>query len=180
MPEEGVRSTYSQCPIQLLLYDEQGLLTSASAFFYYFCDQTFLITNWHVLTGKDVFSKKYLSEGFRAPSRLVAKLARWLPGKNVSFGIMPTEVPLYSGSQPIWFEHPEFGDKCDVVAIPWLRAAAIPDFMHNNANKISDTKIPGTIYLTYCCAAIPCSRHFPHVRICNFATHQNHCKLTST
>lgn len=52
MPEHGVRSTYSQCPFEILMYDDQGCISSGTAFLYFYNDAGYIVTNWHNISGK--------------------------------------------------------------------------------------------------------------------------------
>ena len=145
MPERGIRSTYSQCPFQLLVRDQSGIVqSSASAFFFETDGVWFIITNWHVVSGRNFLDGEPLATTFREPFSLIAKLSSHSvgDGKKGSFGIAPHEIRLYCGEHPVWFEHPNLGPSCDVVAIPLERPASCPDFMHNAANRISKDNIP--------------------------------------
>lgn len=145
MPEHGIRSTYSQCPFELLMYDDEGLLSSGTGFFFEANGEWFLITNWHVVSGKDSFSKKPLSNNGRFPTKIVAKLSSYDMGtKEGEFGIAPFEYPLYehNSHKPVWLEHSKFGSSCDVIAIPIERQESCPNFMHNAANCINTIRIP--------------------------------------
>ena len=145
MPQRGIRSTYSQCPLQLLTLDQDGrTLSSASAFFFDADGDWFLITNWHVVSGRHFMTREPLINPFVEAISLTAKLASYDIGdrQNGTFGIAPHHIPLYRGEQPVWFEHPELGASCDVVAIPMNRPDTCPEFMHNAANRISEINIP--------------------------------------
>ena len=145
MPEHGIRSTYSQCPFQVLLRDHAETVRSTGSAFFYETDGTwFIITNWHVVSGRHFLSHEPLANPFIEPFGLTAKLSSYAVGaRDVgTFGIAPHHIPLYRGEHPIWFEHPELGASCDVVAIPIDRPASCPDFMHNAANRISRDNIP--------------------------------------
>ena len=61
MPEQGIRSTYSQCPFQIQMWDEQGMLATGTAFFYEHGGGWFLITNWHNFSGRHFLSGQTLS-----------------------------------------------------------------------------------------------------------------------
>ena len=145
MPEHGIRSTYSQCPFQVRVIGHNGIPQSAaSAFFFEMGDSWFLITNWHVVTGRDFLTGEPVVTPFIEPLRLTAKLSSYAVGDRArgAFGIAPQDVPLYRGEYPVWLEHPELGRLCDVVAIPMARPSSCPVFMHNAANRISDANIP--------------------------------------
>ena len=144
MPEHGIRSTYSQCPFQLRVREHDGTaLSAASAFFFETDGSWFIITNWHVVSGRHFLSREPLAVPFAEPFSLTAKLFSYAVGPGSgTFGIAPHHVPLYRGEEPVWFEHPELGPSCDVVAIPMERPASCPEFMHNAANRISEANIP--------------------------------------
>lgn len=145
MPEQGIRSTYTQCPLQVLVHDQHGaVLSSGSAFFFEMNGNWFLVTNWHNVSGRHFLTKEPVSHPMREPFRLTAKLSSYDIGDRGSgtFGIVPHSIDLYRGEHPVWMEHPELGSFCDVVAIPMYRPSSCPEFMHNAANRISEEEIP--------------------------------------
>ena len=145
MPEHGIRSTYSQCPFQVRVGGHDGnALSAASAFFFEMDGSCFLITNWHVVSGRHFVNREPLAAPFVEPFSLTAKLSSYAVGDRGSgtFGIAPHHVPLYRGEEPVWFEHPELGSLCDVVAIPMERPASCAELMHSAANRISGDNIP--------------------------------------
>ena len=145
MPERGIRNTYSQCPFQLLVHDQSGTVRSAAtAFFFETEGEWFIITNWHVVSGRNFIDGKPMATRFTEPFSLTVKFSSYSVGdrKKDTFGIAPHVLPLYCGEHPVWFEHPELGSSCDVVAIPFERPASCPDFMHNAANRMSKDSIP--------------------------------------
>ena len=54
----------------------------------------------------------------------------------------PHEICLYCGEHSLWFEHPDLGPSCDVVALPFERPTSCLDFMHKAANRVSKDNIP--------------------------------------
>ena len=85
-----------------------------------------------------------LGNPFLEPIALTVKLSSYEVGNRQkgTFAIAPYDIPLYDGEHPVWFEHPELGANCDVVAIPLKRPASCPTFMHNAANLVSKDNIP--------------------------------------
>ena len=157
MPEQGIRSTYSQCPFKVDVYggaDKTKPFSTATAFYYCYEGEWFLITNWHVVAGRHSLSRKLLDNYGREPSSIKANLQTWydvysnvpvsepLREKVKTFGPALYSIRLYADSKPQWFEHPTYGHLCDIVALPFPRPARCPEFMHNAANLISKTKIP--------------------------------------
>ena len=160
MPRHGIRSTYSQCPFQLMTRDQGGrVLSSASAFFFETDGDWFLITNWHVVSGRDFMTREPLSKPFAEVVSLTAKLASYDIGERQegTFAIMPQNIQLYQGEQPIWFEHPKLGPSCDVIAIPMNKPDTCPKFMHNAANRISKDNIPIEPGRTVFVIGFPCA-----------------------
>ena len=104
----------------------------------------FIITNWHVVSGRNPLNGQPLDGAFVEPFSLTAKLSSYVVGdrERGEFGVAPHHIPLYRGERPVWFEHPELGALCDVVAIPTERPSSCPEFMHNAANRVSDANIP--------------------------------------
>lgn len=144
MPEHGVRSVYSACPFELMTLDQNGVISTATAFFFENAGVSFVVTNWHVVSGKHFLTKQPIDGQGRCPSRILAKLATYEVGdaERQEFGIAPFEIPLYEQEQPVWFEHPTFGSYCDVVAIPLERPKSCPSNLHRPANRMSSIRIP--------------------------------------
>lgn len=144
MPKDGIRSTYSQCPFQIRMHDDSGLISTGSAFFYAHDGKWFIVTNWHNISGRNFLTKEPLSN--RSPTFIEAHLSSYeIPGLQVAVGSFTTvsqRIDIYRDYEPIWYEHPTLGSTCDVVAIPFEKPLHCPEFMHNAANLISSTKIP--------------------------------------
>lgn len=146
MPEKGIRSTYSQCPFEIQMWDDHGMLSTGSGFFYELDNTWFLVTNWHNLSGKNFLNNRPLMESRRFPTYIKVKLSSYeipgIPLQKNSFTTVAQDVAIYENNQPLWFEHPTWGSFCDVVALPMERPQSCPEFMHNAANRISATRIP--------------------------------------
>ncbi|MGD9638869.1 MAG: hypothetical protein AB7U85_07400 [Alphaproteobacteria bacterium] len=140
MPEFGIRSTYSQCPFEILMYDHGGLISSGTAFFYEHNQKTFLITNWHNLSGRHFLTKEPL--GNRTPEYIEAKLSTYVTPDGNFTSIAKRIDIYYDNYNPLWYEHSTGGSNYDVVAIPFDKDESIPSFMHNSANKINNIRVP--------------------------------------
>jgi hypothetical protein len=141
MPEKGIRSTYSQSPFQILMNDENGLISTGTAFFFQNKEEHFLITNWHNLSGRHFLTDKLLSSEKRRPTFIEAKFATKIDTNN-SFTTIAKRIEIYKDLKPLWLEHPVLGSKCDVVAIKMNRPSTIAKNMHFASNIISKIKIP--------------------------------------
>lgn len=143
MPEKGIRNRYSQAPFQILMYDETGLTSTGSAFFYEFNTETFLITNWHNLSGRHFLTKEPLSGRF--PVHIDLKLATFIPhesGDRAVYTSVAHRLDIYKEFNPIWFEHPSLGEVCDVVAIKIARPTDCNENFHAPVNNISKLRVP--------------------------------------
>ena len=96
-----------------LVFGGQGLATGTA----FVCNSKkgpALVTNWHNVSGRHPQTKKPLSptgavpDAVRIVQNRAGKLGEWL---------IKSETLLANG-QPRWVEHPKFGDKVDVVALP--------------------------------------------------------------
>lgn len=145
MPKDGIRSTYSQCPFQIRMYDGAGICSTGTGFFYEHAGEWYIITNWHNFSGKDFLNKSPLTPG-RLPTYVEIHISlyidEYLYVEKTRFTTISLRVEIYKDYEPIWFEHPELGSMCDVVALPFRRPENCPVNMHNAANLISKTKIP--------------------------------------
>ena len=141
MIERKIRSTYSKCPFQIQTWDDHGILGAGTGFFYECGKEWFLITNWHVVTGKDPFNKSPMFEGGCLPTYIRPKFFAYIPGTNGSTPVAQ-RIDIYHETKPLWYEHPELGSKCDVIALPLNRPSSCPEYMHNAANRISSMRIP--------------------------------------
>ena len=142
MPEDGIRSTYSQCPFQIQMYDSRGIISTGSAFYFVHDGEWFLITNWHNLSGRHAFSKGPLLNPPRFPVSIKAKLATYIDDTRNSFTTVAHPVQIFDEDVPLWYEHPQLGSNCDVVALPVARPDSCPPYMHNAANAIGDKRVP--------------------------------------
>lgn len=146
MPESGVRSTYSQAPFKIVMYDLGGPISSGTAFHYQSGESRFLVTNWHNLTGRDRFTNEVIDRvGFRTPLWIEVHTATYVPpSPSGLFGIVPHRVEIYrdiSGPfDPLWHETPV--SICDVVALPLPKPPWEPEFFHNAANLIGRYRVP--------------------------------------
>lgn len=78
-------------------------------------NQHFLITNWHVVSGRDALTRKSLNSHGGRPNMVRGYFN--YPGHQ--FGKVQADVYLRDeGDAPIWFIHPTEGAYVDVVAIP--------------------------------------------------------------
>lgn len=139
MPENGIRSTYTQSPFQILMYDSSDrLISTGTAFTFEHKDELFLITNWHNVSGMHFLTKERL--GNSIPLYIKAKLSTYVIGD--AFTSVGHRIDLYKDYEPVWFEHPTMGSMCDVIALPFKKPLKVPDFMHYQSNKIAQIRIP--------------------------------------
>ena len=113
--EHGIRSPLSQCPFSLEMLYESRILASASGFFYESEQKrSFLVTNWHNVSGRHFITKNpiMLDTGTPLfPTHLRAKLMSDT-GKTDANGspvldVRDTVLALYDNNyMPVWFEHP--------------------------------------------------------------------------
>ena len=108
-------------------------LAHATGLLCYPSGRTTLVTNWHVVSGKDAFTGKHLNESKQMPTILRVSVAlceverksleKTPNGRKETELRTPLlrpcdiDVPLYEDGAPRWKEHPTLGRICDVVAL---------------------------------------------------------------
>ena len=78
----------------------------------------FLVTNWHVATGCRPSNGHAIHESKAVPARLRATSMVIQHEPKRAFVGCTFDVELHKEEGPIWFEHPEYKEQVDVVAIP--------------------------------------------------------------
>ena len=98
-------------PLFLEGYFEDTLLSSATGFVVQTGEDRYVVTNWHVVTGRDPSTGSPLSPTGGLPNRL----AVWHHLKSRLGNWVRRFVAL---DPPSWLEHPVLGQRADVVALP--------------------------------------------------------------
>ncbi len=107
--------SFSTYHIHLGLLETDTVLSSATAFTYERSGESFLVTNWHNVTGRDPATHACLSETLATPDVVVAFFRD--PSNPARLAV--EHLRLFDGAgKPTWLEHPQFGRKVDVVALP--------------------------------------------------------------
>lgn len=96
-------------------FNEQEL-SIGTGFFYEREGQTYIITAWHNVTGRNAESLELLSKRGATPNNILATLA--LGTTNGMAFRVSIEVPLVDDEKSLFFVHPRGYPKVDVVAIP--------------------------------------------------------------
>lgn len=77
----------------------------------------YLITNWHVVSGRNFVTKECLDPNCAIPDKLSITYKKYLP--NEKFEWIKEEITLYDeDGNKRWIEHPIYKNNIDVIAIP--------------------------------------------------------------
>lgn len=115
MPRNIFLDPLSASSLRVEPYFQQQALATATGFTITVDGRSYLITNWHVVSGRDADTAACLDKKNAAiPDRLVVRFHQ----KDSLGAWASLEIPLLSAEgQPLWIEHP-LGSKVDVVAVP--------------------------------------------------------------
>lgn len=114
MPRRIVLDPLSGSSLRVEPYFQQQALATATGFTITVEDRSYLVTNWHVVSGRDADTGVCLDRNAAIPDRLVVRFHQ-----KGSLGTWTAlDIPLLSAEgKPLWIEHP-LGAKVDVVVIP--------------------------------------------------------------
>ena len=96
-----------------------------------------LITNRHVVTGRDHVTHQFLHESGALPEMLQIMHHRHFADDPGALGAwVARNEPLYDSEQkPLWHEHPTLGEKADFIALPLTPLTDVALFPYNPAEK---------------------------------------------
>ena len=117
--------SFRTTPIEILSYgSEPEVISHATGFFWEAQGRQFLITNRHVVTGRNTFTNDYLTPELMQPHRIRYFEIKWHEGPNDTWFPLrhPVEIDLYADGRANFLQDPEFERyKVDIVAIPLQR-----------------------------------------------------------
>jgi len=115
------------------------VLASGSGFFWVDDRRTFLVTNWHNVTGRDPRTQAPLSPTGGLPNNLAFTAYRPVSVPNADgffeMAIEQVRVGLYADpdqQRGVWLEHPIHGSNVDVVAIDVTTSVSGLEIRHAN------------------------------------------------
>ncbi|UJS24611.1 S1 family peptidase [Thiothrix winogradskyi] len=91
-------------------------LSTATAFFVVRNNKRFLITNWHVVSGRNSETGKCLAEKTAAiPNNLVIRVHK--NKEHIEFEDFAIDLLNSETDEPLWLQHPHYGKSVDVAAL---------------------------------------------------------------
>lgn len=112
---------WSNATAFLSMYVGEQELATGSSFFWTGAGKTFLVTNWHNLTGRNHLTEELLSPTGAVPDRIGFRVFQRVsePDAEGFFELQYVErrVDLYESTRPRWLEHPSLGRRVDVAAV---------------------------------------------------------------
>ncbi|MBK8630241.1 MAG: trypsin-like peptidase domain-containing protein [Sphingomonadales bacterium] len=110
--QEGI-DIFSSVPLYVMPKFGESKLSDATGFLWFKNGQHWLITNWHVVSGRHPETEKCLHSQAGVPDRLTVFF------QNIDLQLDPIEVDvsLFDEETPTWSEHPDHGRKVDLAAI---------------------------------------------------------------
>lgn len=92
-------------------------LSYATGFTVIVDEQPFLITNWHVVSGRNPETGQPMAKSAATPDALSIRHLTRCTSTEVAWGDF-NEPLIDDSGEPLWFEHPRHGRNIDVVALP--------------------------------------------------------------
>ena len=129
-----IQEKLSWVPFRIRICYEEHELGIGTAFIYRHKGESYIITNWHNVSGRRPYDKKLISKYAVAPDNLSTEVPMASPEKleieiptsskedlgngESLVGWKSYTMELYKNEVPIWYVHPEHKHLVDVVAIP--------------------------------------------------------------
>ena len=106
--------------VEQLSLETNASMGYATAFFCSYRDNIYLVTNHHVVSGRYPGTQEILHSSGAIPGslRFDFSIHKTVSGDRFKLITCYTSIKLYDGLEPLWLEHPDLGDICDVVVIP--------------------------------------------------------------
>jgi hypothetical protein len=106
---------YSVAAIPIEMYFNDTSFGVATAFTWTEAGESFLVTNWHNVSGRDPNTGGHLSSHAGEPNRLRV----WFNVRNQLGNKIAKCVNIRNeDGNPLWWIHPQHGNKIDVVVVP--------------------------------------------------------------
>ena len=102
------------------VYNDDGseCAPKATGFLYRKNEEIYLVTNLHVVSGRDIFTKQCLNKMGALPRRITFAPSVIKQNGQVTKPII-LDIPLYDNqNHPLWLVHPQFRRDVDIAAIP--------------------------------------------------------------
>jgi Trypsin-like peptidase domain len=120
-----LRDSLSEVPFRIALSYKDTKFAIGTAFTYLYEQQLYLVTNWHNVTGREPGTLSLKDKYAAIPDRLILEIpcTEKLDAKTRTIKWSETVLLLYEDeddfpTKPVWYEHPQYGHKVDVVVIP--------------------------------------------------------------
>jgi trypsin-like peptidase len=105
---------YSVTTVPLTQVCKGNAIGTATGFFYKHGDRRFLVTNWHVLSGRNPYDGQPLHKSGGTPDTVTLPLHKQKLGEF----LLGHRCPIEDGNgDPIWLQHPR-GQDIDVAVLP--------------------------------------------------------------
>lgn len=105
---------YNLCTVVLFPRRNDIELAHATGFWFKRKEQYYLVTNWHVVSGRNAYNRQPLDKNGTIPEVLGA----YFQSSRLGFMSPPVIIPLYNEDKPIWWQHRR-GQDIDVAVIPF-------------------------------------------------------------
>ena len=121
--DEIVVDNYSLASYYVEMYFDNRKLSNATCFFSQQNGRFYIVTNWHVVSGKDADTLECLNCNAAIPNKLRIYLPKYIEEEGCQFSdTFFVEVDLYDGEgNKLWYELECNGKMVDVVLVPFKK-----------------------------------------------------------
>lgn len=133
-------NSFKSVQIEILAQNTKVLISLATGFLCNYKERIYLVTNWHVVAGKNSETKCLLHHSGAIPGFFNLKFQAGTD--HTESTLKPTtlafQIPLYDKSDVrLWHEHPEYASKIDVVVLDVTNNLPKDKLLENSISVIS-------------------------------------------
>lgn len=103
---------------RLELVGNSNPLGVATGFFLKYCNEWYLISNWHVFSGRNPTTGQPLDSGFGVPDCLRYTIYGFINETQLKAESIHVELGCADSGTALWYQHPTMGQDIDIGCLP--------------------------------------------------------------
>jgi hypothetical protein len=146
---------FSSVPLYLVTKVNGHKLADATGFLWLLGDRHYLVTNWHVLSGRHPENGECLHSKGGIPD----EISVFFPQLELTHEPIEVQVLLFDGQNQLWIEHPRLGSAADIAAIQ-IDVPPLDQANYFPINAVKEVRLKQRVGLPVFVVGFPFGRQF--------------------